>query len=171
MGQLFREAGLETVFVDANASLVERLNQQGRYLLRILDAYAGQACEMTIDRFKALSTTQDQEIAEAVAAARIVATAVGVANLDGISLLLAGGIRRRFERKAGPLDVYLCENMLGAAALRYDCSEDPAAIRLQIMIQRTGLSETLRQVSGVEPSGDFAREVIRRYRDLESLSP
>jgi mannitol-1-phosphate 5-dehydrogenase len=376
MGQLFRDAGFETTFVDASASLVERLNQQGRYPLRVLDAYARQARELVIDRFRALSTSQDREIAESVAAARIVATAVGVANLDAIAPLLAEGLRRRFERKAGPLDVYLCENMLGAAdllsrkvmghlqgpaqawagdnvgfvgtsvarivggagvrapqddpllviadahrdipydrkatragdpgidgfhpvsnftaeverkifthnvghaalaylgylrghtyihetfdddfvrsvfdgaldettdallrrypadldrrehmnirqdvhirfgnpllrdaiarvardpirklgrndriiaaaelcrsqgvrpdhiaavcaaALRYKCLEDPAAVRLQTMIHQAGLAETLRQVSGVKPSDDFAREVIRRYQDLESL--
>jgi mannitol-1-phosphate 5-dehydrogenase len=46
-----------------------------------------------------------------------VGTAVGVANLGAIAPLLARGICRRRERAAGPLDIYLCENMLGAAGL------------------------------------------------------
>jgi len=117
MGQLFWEGGFETVFVDANASLVEQLNRRGSYPLRLLDAYSRSVHEQTIAGFASLHTDRQATIAEAVAQASVVATAVGVANLDAISPLLAAGIRRRFERKAGPLDIFLCENMLGAAAM------------------------------------------------------
>lgn len=116
MGQLLWEGGFDTVFVDSNASLVEQLNRQGRYPLRLLDAYSRSIRELTISGLRSLDTGDQTMIAEAVAQARIVATAVGMANLDAISPLLAAGIRRRFEQEAGPLDVYLCENMLGAAA-------------------------------------------------------
>ena len=117
MGQLFWEAGLETVFVNTDPSRGELLNRRGCYPVRILDAYSRSVCELTIDRFKVLTTRRQDEIAEAIAEARIVATAVGVANLGAVAPLLAGGIRRRFERQAGPLDIYLCENTLDAAAL------------------------------------------------------
>ncbi len=117
MGQLLWETGFETVFVDANASLVDRLNERGSYPLRLLDAYSRTARDLTIDRFKALSTGQEDALAEAIAGTRVVATAVGVANLEAVAPLLARGIRRRFERTAEPLDVYLCENMLGAVGM------------------------------------------------------
>jgi len=117
MGQLLLESGFDTLFVDANASLVEQLSRRGSYPLRLLDAYSKSIRELTISGFRSLDTGCDAEIAETIAEARIVATAVGVANLDAISPLLAAGIRRRFERKAGPLDIYLCENMLGAATM------------------------------------------------------
>ncbi len=117
MGQLFHEAGFETIFVDANPALVAGLNAQGSYPLRILDAYTRKAVDLTIDRFRALAAGDEEEIAEAIAEAQIVATAVGVASLDAVSTLLARGIRRRSERHAGPLDIYLCENMLGAAGM------------------------------------------------------
>ena len=116
MGQLFWEGSFDATFVDANASLVEQLNRQGSYPLRLLDAYSSSIHELTIEGFQSLDTGDQAAIAEAIADARIVATAVGVANLDAVSPLLAAGIRRRFEQKAGPLDIYLCENMLGAAA-------------------------------------------------------
>jgi mannitol-1-phosphate 5-dehydrogenase len=116
MGQLFWESGFETVFVDADTPLVDRLNRRGGYPLRLLDAYSRQVRELTIDRFRALHVGQEAAIAATVGQADVVATAVGVANLDAISPLLAHGLRQRFQR-SGPLDVYLCENMLGAAAL------------------------------------------------------
>lgn len=117
MGQLFWEAGFETVFVDADPSLVDQLNERGSYPLRILDAYSQRIHELTIGRFRVLTANQEDAIAEAIADARAVATAVGVPNLNAIAPLLAAGIRRRYEQNGSPLDIYLCENMLGAAAL------------------------------------------------------
>ncbi len=117
MGQLLRESGFETVFVDVSKTLVDNLNSRGSYPLRLLDAYSQKARELTIDHFRALRADQEDDIAEAIVRARVVATAVGVANLEAVSPLLVGGIRRRFERNAGSLDVYLCENMLGAAGM------------------------------------------------------
>ncbi len=117
MGQLLREAGFTVVFVDANASLVEQLNSRGSYTLRLLDAYSKTTRELTIDGFTALDAGNELPIAEAIARARVVATAVGVANLDAIAPILAAGLRRRFRQNDEPLDVYLCENMLRAAQM------------------------------------------------------
>ncbi len=117
MGQLLRESGFETVFVDVSKSLVDDLNRRGSYPLRLLDAYAQEARELTIDHFRALNTGQEDAVTEAIAKTHVVATAVGVANLEAISPLLAAGIRRRQERSAEPLDIYLCENMPGAAGM------------------------------------------------------
>jgi mannitol-1-phosphate 5-dehydrogenase len=115
MGHLFWQAGLETVFVNRNASRADRLNRRGSYPLRVLDAYSRSVRELTIGRFRVLSTHQSSEIAEAIAQARVAATAAGVASLGSIAPMLAQGLHRRFERQAGPLDVYLCENTLNAA--------------------------------------------------------
>ncbi len=117
MGQLLRESGFETVFVDVSKPLVDDLNNRGSYPLRLLDAYSRKAREPTIDHFRALRADQEDAVAEAIAEARVVATAVGVANLEAISPLLAVGIQQRRERSAEPLDIYLCENMLGAAGM------------------------------------------------------
>jgi mannitol-1-phosphate 5-dehydrogenase len=117
MGQLLRESGFETVFVDVSKPLVDNLNDRGSYPLRLLDAYSQKAHELIIDHFRALRADQEDAVPEAIAKAHVVATAVGVANLEAISPLVAAGIRRRQERNGEPLDVYLCENMLGAAGM------------------------------------------------------
>ena len=117
MGQLLRESGFETVFVDISKTLVDDLNNQGNYPLRLLDAYSRRARELTLDHFRALGAHQEEAVTEAIVQARVVATAVGVANLEAISGLLAAGIQRRQERSTEPLDIYLCENMLGAAGM------------------------------------------------------
>lgn len=117
MGQLFWEAGYRTTFVDSSRDLVQLLNERRQYTLRLLDAYRQEAVDMTIDRFVALHTGEAVEVAEAVARAEVLCTAVGVKSLPLVAPLIAAGIRLRVERHGRPLDVWLCENLLGAAGI------------------------------------------------------
>lgn len=115
MGQLLHEAGFHIVFVDAAAELVAALEAEGRYPLRLLDAARGAAHEMEIDGFDAVAVSERQRIDDAVAAAEVIFTAVGVKYLPDIAPLLASGLRARRAAAAAPLDIYLCENLLDAA--------------------------------------------------------
>jgi len=117
MGQLLWEAGFEITFVEADKQLVSSLNDCGKYPLQLLDAYSGEKRTVIIDGFVAIATDQRDKVATAIARAALVATAVGVKNLEAVSIVLAEGIGRRFEQNPTPLDVFLCENMFGAASL------------------------------------------------------
>jgi mannitol-1-phosphate 5-dehydrogenase len=94
---------------------------------------------------------------------------------DAITRVAKDPIRklRRDDRIIGAAE--LCQSQgvapdhiatICAAALRYDCPEDPGAVRLQTMIQQQGVAETLRQISGIEPSGDFRQRVVAQYDSL-----
>jgi mannitol-1-phosphate 5-dehydrogenase len=177
MGQLLRESGFQVVFVDAGKSLVDSLNDRGSYPLRLLDAYSKKAAGLTIDHFQALNTDQKAEIAESIAGAQVVATAVGVANLDAVSSLLAAGIRRRFERRAPPLDVYLCENMLGAAEMlsKYVAAhlDAPARAWAEANVGFVGTS-VARIVGGAGarlPDDDPLLVIADAYRDIPYDGP
>lgn len=115
MGQLFWEAGFKTVFVEADEPLVELLNTRQSYTLRLLDAYRVQEVRMRIDRFEALHISQEAEIGDAIAEAELISTAVGVKHLAAVAPLIAAGLRKRCNRGATGVDVWLCENLLGAA--------------------------------------------------------
>jgi mannitol-1-phosphate 5-dehydrogenase len=133
MGQLFFEAGYDTVFVEAYRDLVDRLNAEGQYPLRLLDAYSKQEIDMTISRISAVAADDIDRVAQCIEEADVISTAVGVKNLRSVAPVLAEGIRRRLQRgvkgkRAGseknppgaahtgvkPVDVYLCENILDA---------------------------------------------------------
>jgi mannitol-1-phosphate 5-dehydrogenase len=114
MGQLFFEAGYETVFVDENEELVGSLNARGRYTLRLLDAASKREIDMTIERVRALSTRSEAEVAATFADAAVAGTAVGLANLERVAPMLARGIEVRRSRSSRPIDIYLCENSLDA---------------------------------------------------------
>ena len=117
MGQLFFEAGYHTMFVEANQELVTSLNTSQRYPLRLLDAATQQSIDMDITPIQALHIEQFDRIAHAIAQAGVMGSAVGVPNLEHIAPLLAAGIRKRYRLNPGPIDIYLCENMLHAASL------------------------------------------------------
>ncbi|TVQ98020.1 MAG: hypothetical protein EA403_14535 [Spirochaetaceae bacterium] len=115
MGQLFFEAGYQIVFVDAVAELVDALNAAGEYPLRVLDAERGAEQNLVISGIRANHVSDHQVVHEAVAEAEVIATAVGVKYLSDIAATIASGLRLRAQRSGAPVDVYLCENLLGAA--------------------------------------------------------
>ena len=115
MGQLFFEAGYETVFVDNNKELVADLTKARQYTLHLLDAYSKKEVDLVISNFYALHTDQSEQIAESFSKAEIVGTAVGVKNLQAISPLIAEGIALCSREGQGPVDIYLCENAYSAA--------------------------------------------------------
>jgi len=133
MGQLFFEAGYRTIFVEAFRDLVDRLNAEGEYPLRLLDAYSKQEIDMTITNIRAVAVDDIDRVARIIEEADVISTAVGVRNLRAAAPALARGIRRRLQaglngKQTGqnrneavlstggmkPVDIYLCENILDA---------------------------------------------------------
>lgn len=117
MGQLFREAGYETCFVEYDKELVAKLNAAGKYPLRLLDAYSKKEIDLVIDNYKAVATEDQDKVSEFFAQADVAGTAVGVRNLEGITSLVAAGIKKRRVVNDAPVDIYLCENIYGASEI------------------------------------------------------
>ncbi|GAK57670.1 mannitol-1-phosphate 5-dehydrogenase [Candidatus Vecturithrix granuli] len=115
MGQLFWEAGYTTCFVEYNSALAAKLNERKQYPLRLLDAYSKQHIDLTITQIHALTTEEVREIAEIFSQADMIATAVGVKNLEQIAPLIAAGVKLRHQEQTSPVDIYLCENLYEAA--------------------------------------------------------
>jgi len=114
IGQLFSRAGYHVVFVDVDEALIAALNRDGRYRIEIRDRTPG---EMWVEDVSALRARAGDEVARAVAAADIVATAVGAAALPQIYANIAAGLVRRHEAGGPPLDIIICENLRNAAEI------------------------------------------------------
>ncbi|MEH6986242.1 mannitol-1-phosphate 5-dehydrogenase [Cytobacillus firmus] len=54
-----------------------------------------------------------------------------------------------------------------AAALLFDNREDEEAVKLQEMIQKNGVANVLKEVCGLEESGELAREILKQYEALK----
>lgn len=114
IGQLFSRAGYRVVFVDIDEELVAALNEEGRYRIEIRDRTPG---EIWVEGVSAIPARDDGEVARAVAAADIIATAVGAAALAQIYPGIAAGLVLKREAGGPPLDIIICENLRNAAEI------------------------------------------------------
>ena len=112
IGTLFSASGYETVFVDVVDAVVNTLNQEHKYPVRILSNDGHKDIEVI--NVSAVDGKNADAVAETIASADILATAVGVNVLKFIVPNIAEGIRRRMNRNGGPLDIIICENLMDA---------------------------------------------------------
>ena len=92
---------------------IDKLNEDGQYPIYITekDGYS----EYLVTGVHGVNGRDNEAIAEAMAQADIMATAVGVNILKFIAAPFAGGVRRRMEKGIeAPLNVIICENMIEA---------------------------------------------------------
>ncbi|MBP3605082.1 MAG: mannitol dehydrogenase [Clostridia bacterium] len=113
IGQLFHMSGYEISYIDVNMAVIDKLNADGQYPVYITDG--DDYREYLVTGVHGVNGRDNEAIAEAMANADIMATAVGVNILKFIAAPFAGGVRRRMEKGIeAPLNVIICENMIEA---------------------------------------------------------
>ena len=112
IGMLFSLSGYEVTFVDVADAVVDTLNREGSYPVRIVSNEGYE--DIDVLHVNAVNGNQQEEVAEAIAAADIMATAVGVNVLKFIIPNLAAGIRKRRQTGGKPLNIIICENLMDA---------------------------------------------------------
>ncbi len=112
IGMLFSQSGYRVSFVDVNPAVVSALQERGCYPVRILSGEDTR--DVSVTNVTAIHGNDTDAVAQAIAQADIVATAVGVNILKFIVGNLAAGIRRRKEIGGGPLNIIICENLMDA---------------------------------------------------------
>lgn len=113
IGQLFSESGYEVVFIDVNAEIIKKLNEDRNYPVRILTGES--SLEILVKGVRGVDGRDTAKVAEEISDADIMATAVGVNILPRIAALLAEGMKLRWSKgNMAPLNIIICENMLDA---------------------------------------------------------
>ncbi len=160
IGQLFSESGYEVSFIDVNETVIDRLNADGEYPIYIT---AGDHYEQrTVRGVRGINGRDEDAVAEAVAEADIMATAVGVNVLRHIAAPVAAGIRLRCARGIEtPLNIIICENMLEADRYFSSLVRDCLSPREQTYFDRC--------VAAVEPS--IGRMVPATPKELSERNP
>ncbi|MGI6166625.1 MAG: hypothetical protein ACOYIA_00590 [Eubacteriales bacterium] len=110
----FYLSGMDTTFIDINAELVARLNAAGKY--PIYETRGGRYKTEWVGNISAIDGRDAGAVAEAIAAADIMATSLGVNALPHVAPLIAAGIELRYMRGGRPLNILICENLIGAEA-------------------------------------------------------
>lgn len=113
IGLLLSKSGYEVTFVDVNDALVHLLQTQGKYTVTLANE---QADSVVVDHVTAIDGKNTALVAEAIAEADIVTTAVGVSVLKHIAAAIAKGIELRLSRDSRPpLHIIACENAIGGS--------------------------------------------------------
>ena len=113
IGQLFSLSGYDTAFIDINMAIIDKLNSDREYPIYITkgDSYE----KGLVSGVRGVNGKDLEAVADAIANADIMATAVGVNVLPFIvKPLVAGIIKRYHSSNKAPLNIIICENKLGA---------------------------------------------------------
>ena len=112
IGALFSGAGYKVTFIDAAENIVNALNEKGSYPVKLLSN--DETEEITITGITAINSVNEREVMDCIAKADIMATAVGVREIPSIAPIIAGGLKKRFQFNAVPLNIIICENLINA---------------------------------------------------------
>src|SRR5438477_11997445 len=112
LGQLFYETGLEVVFVDVDAVVIDALNARRGYAI---DVVGPGAHRVEVHGVRAIHASDRERVATEISGAEIVCTAVGANVLRNVAAALAAGLELRERSDGRPLNVLLCENFHDAA--------------------------------------------------------
>ena len=116
IGQLFSEAGYFVRFIDVNSEVIEALKTQKRYPVSIVSNSG--TTETWVENVDCINGFETEPVASAIADCDLMATAVGVNILPRIVSNLVAGFRKRMESKnENPLNIIICENLIGADKL------------------------------------------------------
>lgn len=140
IGKTFSQSGYEVCFIDVAQAVVNKLNEDRCYPVKIV-TNDGQEEEI-IKNVRAVNGMDIDNVAEKIADADIMATAVGVNVLPRIIKPICAGLKKRFDEGEAPLNIIICENLIDADKyLRKLIEEEMGAEYKEILDTKLGLVE------------------------------
>ncbi|WP_440111827.1 mannitol-1-phosphate 5-dehydrogenase [Paenibacillus sp. QZ-Y1] len=114
IGLILSRAGYEVIFSDVNQELVTALRHRGQYTVELANESKDQE---TVTGVNAIDGTRLETVAQNVAEADLITTAVGVGILKHIAPGIAKGLTVRLGTGSvhKPLHIIACENAIGAS--------------------------------------------------------
>lgn len=112
IGMLLSQSGYEVAFVDVVDTVVDTLNRDRTYPVRIIttDGHT----DIDVKNVSAVDGKDAGAVARAISECDIMATAVGVNVLKFIVKNIADGIVLRMNENPRPLNILICENLMDA---------------------------------------------------------
>ena len=105
-------SGAHTTFIDVNADLVAGIAAAGRYPIYVTKGR--EYVPEWVENVTAVNGRDSDAVVEQIAECDILATALGVNILPFVAENLARGIAARYARGARPLNILICENLIGS---------------------------------------------------------
>lgn len=112
IGQTFSDAGYKVGFIDINMEVINALNEKGEYPVNIVTTDRNE--ERAVKNVYGIDGKDIELVASEIASCDMMATAIGVNVLKFIAKPIAQGIKKRANETGSPLNIIICENLIGA---------------------------------------------------------
>ncbi|MGH3691495.1 MAG: mannitol-1-phosphate 5-dehydrogenase [Microbacterium sp.] len=161
VGLLLREGGYEVVFSDVADALVDAINAVDSYTVH--EAGPG-GTDHTVTGFRAVnSRTDPAAVAEEVASAEVVTTAVGPTVLRFVAPSIVAGLALR-SPEAAPLQVMACENAIGATdLLRREVASAAGADAEKLLARAVFANTAVDRIVPAQPEGSGVDVTVEPY--------
>ncbi len=113
IGPVLSRSGYNVCFVGRNKRKIAELQKRGQYPVTLANENRD---KFIVDNVTAINLNDTEKVAEAIADAELVTTAVGVSALKDIAGTIARGIELRLNQSTPqPLHIIACENGIGGS--------------------------------------------------------
>lgn len=112
IGQTFSDAGYKVGFIDINMEVINALNEKGEYPVNVVTSDKNE--EKAVKNVYGIDGKDIEKVSDEIAGCDIMATAIGVNVLKFIAKPIAQGIKKRANESGNPLNIIICENLIGA---------------------------------------------------------
>ena len=109
IGALMSGAGYEVTFIDVAEPVVRELQERRCYPLRFVSNEGHE--DLLVRNVTAVNGNDTEAASDVIARCAIMATAVGARILKFIIPNIVAGLRKRWARGGGPLNIIICENL------------------------------------------------------------
>lgn len=171
IGQLLFKAGYEVVFVDVVQDVINQINTEHAYPVRIVsdEGYI----EETVTGVRAVDGMNIEVVAQEISTCDLMATAVGVHILPRIVGNIVAGIRKRWEiGNKKPLNILICENLLDAnkyleKLIKEQLSEEEKALFDQsVGLVEASIGRMVPVMTKERQEGNILRVWVEKYAQL-----
>lgn len=112
IGQSFSLAGYKVGFVDINMAVIDKLNADKCYPVNVVSNEGNN--EIMVENVYGINGSDIELVSNEIASCTLMATAIGVNVLKFIAKPIALGIEKRSKLTDKPLNIIICENLIGA---------------------------------------------------------
>ena len=169
IGQLFSESNYSVGFVDINKQVLEKLNSDKEYPVDVVTSEKIE--EHVVKNVYGIDGTDLELVANEIANADVMATAIGVNVLKFIAKPIALGLKKRFEKGAKPLNIIICENLIGAdqylkGLIKEQIPEYEKEIDEKIGFVEASIGRMVPMLPEEKKQGNFLRVFVEPYNIL-----
>ncbi len=169
IGQLFSESDYSVGFVDINKQVIEKLNADKEYPVDVVTSEKIE--EHIVKNVYGIDGTDLELVSDEIASADVMATAIGVNVLKFIAKPISLGLKKRFLNNAKPLNIIICENLIGADSylkglIKNELPEFEKEIDEKIGFVEASIGRMVPMLPEEKKQGNFLRVFVEPYNIL-----